>query len=161
MRGRIMIPGKLRGHLEMTLARVGRRLEGNLNQGPRTQDFWPKDTKTANVKDSSFISVRWHGLGTVVDTSTLAMLIKDFIVIDESMFSGVSASVSLSHTHTHTHTHTHRHTLGPSKAPQYFSFSFLIFLSLFGKYTSQKVQWKTCTVLNVGQDLPPELAQYF
>ena len=31
MRGRIMIPGNLRGHLEMTLARVGRRLEGNLN----------------------------------------------------------------------------------------------------------------------------------
>ena len=25
MRGRIMIPGKLRGHLEMTLARVGRK----------------------------------------------------------------------------------------------------------------------------------------
>ena len=155
MRGRIMIPGKLRGRLEMTLAGVGRRLEGNLNQGPRTQDFWSKGTKTANAKDSNFISVSQHGLGTVVDTSTLAMLIKDFIVIDENMFSGVSASVSLSHTHTHTR------TLGPSKAPQCFSFSFLIFLSLFGKYTSQKVQWKMCTFLNLGQDSPPELAQYF
>lgn len=50
--------------------------KGNLNQGPRTEDFWSKGTKTANAKDSSF------GLGIAVDTSLLAMLIKDFIVID-------------------------------------------------------------------------------
>ena len=58
-----------------------------------------------------------------MDTSTLAMLIKDFIVIDENMFSGVSASVSLSHTHTHTHTHTHAHWAHPKPL------SVLVFLS--------------------------------